>query len=47
MKKLGNLPIFWGNFSKFGEKTQITQKNGYLGIRFIERAEIFWNGGLL
>ena len=30
-----------------GEKTQISQKNGYLGIRSIKRAENFWNGGLL
>ena len=29
------------------EFPQISQKNGYLGIRFIKRAGNFWNGELL
>ena len=39
--------IFWQISPNCGKKTHISQKNGYLGIRFIKRAVNFWNGGLL
>ena len=46
-KNWGIFPIFGEIPSNNGKKTQTSQKNGYLGIRSIKQAEIFWNRGLL